>query len=260
MQLNTRRMSDLEQTLTGDGAITITDNVVSTSATGLGDRAYLSRYVDADGGSTLTIEVDAARVTGEPAIIVDIVNKDGATTSQAIAKITIDSDDWQTHKMVVTMPPKYSQSYAFKVNFGVFNQEGGSGKFYDLRMSIKGYRVGAPTFLAAALLERNPSGSAVAINSKYINHGISSVSYNSSTEKIEVVLDNIFRPNIIGSHTNPIPQVAFTQEVAGTIVPRVGGLNRTAGTFYISFVDVTTGNFVPMPSGPWFMTFTVLGS
>lgn len=257
--LNTRRLADLEQTLTGDGAISITSNVMTASATGVGDRAYVSRYVEADAGASVDIELDANVTSGTLSLIVDIVDKDAVVVQNVFARLDFTDYGWNTRRMTVTMPLQYSQGYAFKVNFGVFNQESGSGEFADFRVQVRGGRIGSPSFLACGLIERNPAGSTIKINSKYISHGIESVTYNSSTDKIEVVVDESFMPNLVGSRTTPLPSVAFTQEVAGSIVPRVGGVNRVTRTWFISFTDVTTGSFVAMPTGPWFMTFTLMG-
>lgn len=256
--INTRYINDMQQTINGDGNITITNNVATCSAGAGSGRAFFSKLIDAPPSSSFEIEFDAKVDSGVLSCIVDVIDSTGATVTGVYSRINCEAGEWQTYRLLVTSPVNTLEGAGLKVNFGVFNAEAGSGKITDIKIKPLSYTIGAPLFIAAALIQRNPAGSAVSINPNYINHGIESVTYNSGTDKIEVVLRSLLIPN--GAAFNPLASVEFTQEVSGTIVPRVGGLDRVNRKFFITFVDVTTGSFVAMPNGPWFMVFKALGA
>lgn len=251
------RLQDLQQQLAGGGTITYTAlGTAICTDTGSTQSAYLRAHVAASAGSTITVRLDAKKISGDPRIIIDIANQNGTVKSQGVSSCLISDAGWSSYELKAAMPSNLEKGTAFCVNFGVFAGQAGQVEIDNVSISLQDDSVGFARCYAGGLI--NHTAGVLSLNANYLNHGITALVLDAPNNQIFVEVGQAYSPS--GVKFWPIPNVQFA---AGSdnlgVVPRAGLYDPATSRYRVYFYNPTTGARVAVPTENFNLFFQTIG-
>lgn len=223
------------QTLSGDGTLTVTGDVLSAVSGVSTGQARIARRIWVAPGETVEVTVLGRRVSGTDA------NPAGMWLSFPVESTNVDSvmftsSHWQEYSLSYTVPVTATSSAYVAVIVGHYTTSGGEIQVATPRIRVFNSYMGAPRLVALGLITMTAGSPAV--HTSYQNGGIYSLAYDAGTTTLNVTLRT-------GAPSYAVP-IFFAQMLndagnnAFRLHPRTGVLNQTTGVLPIQWVDATT--------------------
>lgn len=254
------RLQDLSEITTGGGTITYTaSGTAICTDSGAGQSAYLRAHVPASPGSTITVRIEARKISGDPNIIIDVVDQNQSALSGLGNSVQISDSDWSTYELKVTMRPTVFKGGAFLVNFGIFTPQAGSVEIGDVTIKLDDDSLGFTRGYAFGLIVKNSNGLSLAQN--YATHNITQLIQDDVAKTIYVRTQQNYSPTGATVKILPIPSVQFVSggSTIPNLIPSVGLYEATDRRWPIKFFNPSTGAIADIPSGNFNLYFTLIG-
>lgn len=254
------RLQDLSEVVTGGGTITYTSSGTAICTdSGASQSAYLRAHVPASPGSTITVKLEARKISGDPNLIIDVVDQNQSTLAGLGNSVQIADPDWSTYELKVTMRSTVFKGGAFLVNFGVFTAQAGSVEIGDVTIKLEDDALGFARGYAFGLIVKNEGGIYLAQN--YATHNITQLIQDDVAKAIYVRTQQNYSPTGTTVKILPIPNVQFVAggSVIPNVIPSVGLYNAAERRWEIKFFDPSTGTIVDIPSVNFNLYFSVVG-
>lgn len=217
--------------ITGDGAMTVTNNVLRCTGTS-GNSAYKQYWFPIKPGQIIEVEVFAKNQGATSAAIsLDITNVDQANRI-TIDYVNIVGNEWKKYKLKVVVPFNNNSSHA-RLVLGKWASQTGNydASFQSVTIKVQNQFGGVPMVLARGLVRVLSGVPTVAPN--YPSFGISSIAIDANKTALNVSLN---KPLL--SSMKPLVFVSGTAD--SKFVPVAGNVDSTLNLFKISWTDGTT--------------------
>lgn len=218
--------------LSGDGAMSVSGNVLTASSGLTTGRAYKKQRIACSPGDIIELTCDAKLIStagyavpGGPRIGLTDENEDVGT------HVEIRERDWTTYTCQYQVPKTFSDRTFVRANIGSYLNDGGSAKFAHPRLKILNPTWGTPRVMAWGLLRFDLG--VMTIVGDFVRAGITGFSYNSST-KIGTL--SIPKCNAYGK---PLFTVTPYAEGAKHLRPMVKTYDDNGGTVLLNWYDST---------------------
>lgn len=234
-----KKWEEFESVISGDGAESITNDVLNISSGAGSGSAYRRYRFTATPGMHIRVTVIARRISGSdgssPSIAIDYPAAGSLQNRTEVA-----SSEWQLYTLEYSVPLTSDPVNDFvAVVFGPYTSLGGEAEFYNPNIVISNTNRGAPRFAfgASVLI----SSSVASIDTTRYRYGMESVSYDSGLGVLTITPVDY---NQSGPHMGPLITVTKDETGAANIIPILDDFDE-AGTFLsVKFWDTTTDAFV----------------
>lgn len=225
------------QTISGDGAISISGEVATVSSGITTGSAKLERRIFSFPGEVYKMTFMARRVTGD-----DGTSGSGWIDWPAVTglrtRVEVNSSEWQEYTMRYAIPVTAIDTSYISLGVGVYTSLGGQIQACYPRITVESTPYGALRSTAHGLIYWD--GAAASVSTSFSNAGISGVTYDAPSKTLSVATPIIN----LGIAVRPLASATMTPDGVAAVLklfPKVGNYNQADGKWSVKFIDATTG-------------------
>lgn len=225
------------QTLSGDGAISISGEVATISSGISTGSAKLERRIFSFPGEMYTMTFMARRISGS-----DGTSGSGWIDWPAVTglrtRVEVNSSEWQEYTIRYAIPVTAINTSYISLGVGVYTSIGGQIEACYPRITVESTPYGALRSTAHGLIYWD--GAVASVSPSFSNAGIAGVTYDAPSKTLSVETPRID----LGIAVRPLAFVTMTPDgTAGVLklFPKVGNYDTSTGKFLVKFIDATTG-------------------
>lgn len=227
------------QTLSGDGAITVSGEVASVSSGAGTGSAKLERTLKLSPGERARVSVFARRISGSDSTSGGLA-LDFPSVGSLDNRVRVLSEEWQEYTVEYAAPFNVDDDDYLNIAIGVFTSDGGEVEFAYPRIALDNTAFGAPRLHSYGLIVVTSGTPELSTN--FVHFGIKGLSYDAGTMILTVQLE----PGIdtSGRRASPLFFCQTTLDNPADIVAKPGQFDRATGELFIKFLDSNAGAYI----------------
>lgn len=229
----------LDNTTTGDGAISITGKVLTLSSGVLSGSAQVSERINVNAGEVINVRVLARKTSGadgeEGRMVISYPTSDAPKN-----QVKISSSSWQKYSLRFAVPLTHNSNDDFiNLIFRTNNEDGGTFEYTQLEVTSES--AGLPSPSVTAMGKVTMTNGVPSLPVSYRSHGVVSMNYSGVLLTIQTDYTYPINRGFI-----PIVQVTHDGQTNRNITVGATMDPSGLGRIYVVFADATTGVAIDM--------------